>query len=200
MKIIPLPIKHSKNCPEQAERMRGNQISKAENLTEEANDKRLKAMIKGWRTKAKMQHGEKVVVKVQHKRKFMQRKRRRLNETIAKEVREIQEIARMNASSAMDRLVDIINREDSRDSDAISAIGELLNRAYGKSTQTNVNANINDNGKETEASSRELDSRINKALQRIETITGGAREAPKSVEGPPDVRLRNRNPRGPTLN
>lgn len=154
------------------------------------------AMYKGWKMTARKADGEKIVTKYQ-KEKKENRQRVRLKETVAKEAREIQEMARMAADKAMECLVGMIDDPDTRSSDKISAINILLDRAYGKATQTNVNTNI-DAGKEADVSEAELNRRIKAALTRVEAITGGAGEAQQSEERPVDVRELDRDTNGST--
>ena len=126
------------------------------------------------------------------------RKRVRLRTTIAKEAREIQEIARTHATAVMDKLAEIVG--NSHNESAVIAAGQvLLDRAYGKSAQTNINANVDTHGKNTDVSQGELDKRIEQTLKRVEAITGGAPKAPKSEERPSDVRQLDRDPDSSSL-
>lgn len=127
------------------------------------------------------------------------RKRIRLKETVAKEAREIQDIARTRAVAAMNRLAKIIDDPASKDSDAIAAIAVTLDRAYGKASQTHINANIDANGKDSEISDQELKTRIEKAIKRVNELTGGTAKAPESKEQPTDIRERDRDTGGSTL-
>lgn len=168
----------------------GNKLSAAENLTEHANTLKLKALARGWEVSRRKHNGEKVVTAREIERKI-RRKRLKLKETVAKEAVEIQEIARTHAAAAMERLAAIVNDEHSQDSAAIQAISVILDRAYGKASQTNVNANVNLDGKPTELSAKQLDARVAATLKRVEAITGAkGPEAPDPTR-PTDIRKLN---------
>lgn len=178
--------------------VKGNQLSTTENLTAEAHSKKMAAMYRGWETKARIRRGEKVVT-VAQKEKKVQRQRVKLRETIMLEAREIQDMARLAAGDAMNVLKDIISDQTTRSSDKISAISLLLDRAYGKATQANVNTNIDATGKESDVSTVELDRRIKTALNRVEAIAGREGQAPEGKERPIDVRERDRNTGGSSI-
>lgn len=120
----------------------------------------------------------------------------RLRETVAREAREIQDFARKHATAAMERMAYIVNNPASPENAQIAAAAVILDRAYGRPTQTNTNLNIDANGKPTEVSTSELDRRIDEALRAVEALTGRARKAAKGKEQPADLRERNRNPDG----
>lgn len=170
--------------------VKGNKLCSKANLTPEQHQKRMEALMRGWQTSARKRRGERVVT-AETKKRTRIRKRIRLRETVAKEAREIQEIARQRAVSAMNRLAEIIDNPASKDSDAIAAIAVTLDRAYGKATQTNVNANLDANGQNKDISATELNQRIEKALKRVAELTGGKPEAPPSKDRPADLRKRN---------
>jgi len=175
----------------------GNQLSTIENLSAEAHAAKMSAMYQGWKTRVQKSKGIKVL-SVEQKKKREMRKRVKLQETVAREAREIQDMARMAAEEAMLCLQAIMLSPDTRPSDKISAINTILDRAYGKATQTNVNANVDANGKEADISAAELQRRVEKALNRIETIAGGDGEARASQDRPPDVREYDRDPNSST--
>src|SRR5690349_19090172 len=87
--------------------------------------------------------------------KAAKRERVKLRETVAREQREIQEIARKNAQAAMERLADIVEHSHNETA-AIAAAQVILDRGYGKANQTNINATIDANGKATDVSNKEL--------------------------------------------
>ncbi len=178
---------------------RGNQLATNENLTTESQDKRRAALFRGWETKARKSRGEKVVTAYEQKGKRPVRERIKLRETLMLEAREIQDMARMGAGEAMQVLKEIISDQSTRSSDKISAIGLLLDRAYGKSTQTNVNATVDATGKESDVSTAELDRRIKTALERVETIAGGTGQEAEGKERPANVRERDRNTGGSSI-
>ena len=120
----------------------------------------------------------------------------RLRETVAKEARDIQDMARRHATAAMERMAHIVNNPASPENAQIAAAAVILDRAYGRPNQTNTNLNVDANGKPTEVSTTELDRRITEALRAVEALTGRARQAPKSKEQPADIRERDRDPNG----
>ena len=120
----------------------------------------------------------------------------RLRETVAKEARDIQDMARRHATAAMERMAHIVNNPTSPENAQIAAAAVILDRAYGRPNQTNTNLNVDANGKPTEVSTTELDRRIAEALRAVEALTGRAREKTKGKEQPADVRERDRNPDG----
>jgi hypothetical protein len=120
----------------------------------------------------------------------------RLRETVAKEARDIQDMARRHATAAMERMAHIVNNPASPENAQIAAAAVILDRAYGRPNQTNTNLNVDANGKPTEVSTTELDRRIAEALRAVEALTGRARQAPKGKEQPADIRERDRNPDG----
>ena len=111
--------------------------------------------------------------------------------TAAREHREIQELARRGTEAAMRRLIDIVMSPAATDANAIQAARELFERGYGKSVQTNVNAHIDANGKPSEVTASELDTRIATVLRRVEEIAGGTPEPVASEERPADLRKLN---------
>lgn len=180
---------HSVNSPF----VPGNQLSTLENMPKEAHERRMAAMYKGWKTKVLQSKGVKVVTKKQ-KENIEIRKRVKLRETIIREAREIQDMARMAAAEAMDCLIAIMKDPDSRPNDRLNAVNILLDRAYGKATQTNVNANVDANGKESDISTAELQRRVEAALNRIEAVAGGTGEEGESQDRPADVCEYDRDP------
>lgn len=174
----------------------GNQEALASLLTEEANLKRLKALLRGYHTAARLRSGEQLVTKNQI-RKAKKRQRFKLHMTVAKEAREIQDTARRHAAAAMTRLATIMETSVN-EAASIAAATVILDRAYGKANQTNINATVDANGKATEVSSKELDTRIEQALKRVEAITGRAPKAPPSKDEPTDVRKLDRDPNSST--
>lgn len=176
---------------------KGHKFSTKEHTPAASYARKMSAMYRGWETRIRKASGEKIV-SIEQKRKKEERVRVKLRETIVTEAREIQEIARMAASRAMRALENIIDDEGSRTSDKLTAINILLDRAYGKAAQTNVNANIDANNKEADVSATELDRRIKAALNRVEAITGGAGEASASEERPADLREYDRDPNSST--
>ncbi len=166
----------------------GNKVLKKENLSEDSHNRRMKGLYKAWARCGRIAMGDKSKT-FDQKIKENQRKRIRLKESVAKEAIEIQTTARKRAMAAMNRLQAIIESPGSKDSDAITAATVVLDRAYGRSPQTNINASIDGDGKEKHITSTELRSRIEKAIERINSLTDGAAEKGKSEERPADIRL-----------
>lgn len=177
---------------------KGNQLALAERLTPESNQKRLNALFGAWATNVKKSVEGPFVTKNQIRKKE-KRKRIRLYETVAREQREIQEMARKGAAAVMERL-QVIAEQSPNETAAISAALVILDRGYGKATQTNVNATLDANGKATDISGKELDARIQKVVERLEGITGRAPKAPKSEDKSVDLRKLDRDPNSTPLN
>lgn len=192
-KVVLDPPKHKKNSNRTYGFYKGHKLSTKENTPVASYARKMSAMYRGWETRIRKASGEKIV-SVEQKRKKEERTRVKLRETLVMEAREIQEMARMAADRAMQAIVNIIDSDETRTSDKLTAINILLDRAYGKAAQTNVNANIDANSKEADVSATELDRRIKAALNRVEAITGGAGEAPQSEERPADLCEYDRNP------
>ncbi len=93
----------------------------------------------------------------------MKRKRLKMKEkkAIALEFHELQQIARENAV--------------------------ILDRAYGKASQTSITANVG-NGKASDISAEELDKRVERALKRVEDLTNRTPKAGTSKNRPAHLR------------
>jgi hypothetical protein len=176
----------------------GNLYSCKENMSEEANRKRMRGLAKCWTIKARKKRGERIISYYGKKSREM-RHRIRLRENMVKEAREIQELAKGFTGSAMKRVFDIINDEHARNADVIAAAQFLHDRAYGKATQTSISAKVDANGKSADIGAKELDTRIKQALARVERITGGAPEEGKGEERPADVRISDRDSGGSSV-
>lgn len=124
-------------------------------------------------------------------KKMEKRKRTEEGESIVKEAKEIQEIARRMVPDALDALGKIVKSEVSSDMAKIAAYHALADRGYGRPTQTNINANIDADAKPNVVDGNELDKRITETLQRIESITSRERETLDSQERPADLRKLN---------
>ena len=111
--------------------------------------------------------------------------------SIVKEAREIQELARRSAPEALKAIHEIITSEVSADMAKIAAAHLILDRGYGKSTQTNINATVDADAKAKDISAKDLDQRIGAALERVERITGRTRPKIKSEKRPSDIRVLN---------
>lgn len=176
---------------------KGNIAAARVNMTVESDKKRMSGLFKAWDRRVITQE-----LKKQGKRPMTIRKRKRIRKrirmTVAKEAKEIQNIARMHATEAMARMAEIVNDRTAMDSVAIAAAQVIFDRAYGKAPNTNINANVNGNDKPSEASAKQLDERITGALKRVEELTGGTPKASKGQKRPIDVRKLDRDPNSST--
>lgn len=107
------------------------------------------------------------------------------------EHRELQEKCRQEAEDALEELRRIYKSDTAADTAKLSAISMILDRAYGKATQTNVNAQVNGDGKPSEVDEAELNRRIKDALKRVEAATSGEGQPSLSEDGPSDLRKLN---------
>lgn len=176
----------------------GNKYAAAENMSPAAHSRRMAALYRGWATNTRKGRGERVMP-AEVKKKIVRAQRSRLRENVAREVREIQDMARKLAGNAIEVMAEIMHNEEAPEAARIAASQVILERAYGKATQTNVNAVIDANGKPSEVTAKELDSRVAETLKRIESITGGAAEAAKGEDGSPDLRKHDRDPGGSSV-
>lgn len=106
----------------------------------------------------------------------------------AADLPEVQEEARGLAREAIKTLGSILKNKLASDQCKIAAATALLERGYGKATQTNIN--VNGDGKNSEVNDAELNRRINSTLERVERIAGRTREKIKSPPRSPDIRVR----------
>ena len=104
---------------------------------------------------------------------------------------EAQTKARQHVLEALDALVEIVNSAEANDTARIGAASLLIERAFGKAAQTNINANVNADGKAREIDSDELDRRIRETLAQVEGITKRKREKIISPQRPTDLRKLN---------
>jgi hypothetical protein len=109
----------------------------------------------------------------------------------ALEAREMVDLARQKARKAMQVYEDVIDAEAAADTAKIQAANAILDRAYGKATQTSVNTQVNADGKPTEIDDKELNRRIDEALKRVEAVARGEGQADHSEVGSPDLRKLN---------
>lgn len=122
----------------------------------------------------------------------LKRKRLVLKEVRAKalEAHELQQLARENATLAMKTLIEIAGSSRAPEANRIAASNGILDRAYGKASQTSITANVS-NTKASEISGDELEKRTRAALRRIEDITNRAPKKTESPARPADVRKLN---------
>jgi hypothetical protein len=128
-----------------------------------------------------------------YKEVAMKRKRLQLEvkKAIALEAHELQQLARENAAAAMETLVEISINKRAPEPARIAASQVILDRAYGKASQTSITANISNGTNTKEIDSTELDKRINQTLKRVEELTNRAPKAGKSKKRPVDLRFVN---------
>lgn len=109
-------------------------------------------------------------------------------------VAEIQEKARQYGIDALKALREVIEKPTASDLAKISAAQTLLDRGYGRPTQTNLNTTVNTDGSPPEITDKELNRRIEETLRATEALTRVAgppkrkREKIESEEGPADIR------------
>lgn len=108
------------------------------------------------------------------KKKKRKRAKIEAHKKLILEAREIQDIARSHVPDALTVIAKIVSNEHAPLHARIAAATLLIERGYGKSPQTNINANVNTDGKESEIDKTELDRRTADALRRVEELTGGA--------------------------
>jgi hypothetical protein len=128
----------------------------------------------------------------------MKRKRLRLKlkKAIALEAHELQQMARENATACMETLIEISKNKRAPEATRIAASSVVLDRAYGKASQTSITANIT-NGKANEVTGEELSKRIDGALKRVEAVTNRAPQKAKGKNRPADLRLYNPDTKRP---
>lgn len=119
----------------------------------------------------------------------MKRSRLKLQEEKAKalEAHELQKIAREAAKSAMKTLIAICTDERAPEATRIAASQVILDRGYGKASQTSITANVT-NGKASDITSDELDKRVNSTLKRVEELTNRAGKKRASPKRPINLR------------
>lgn len=123
----------------------------------------------------------------------MKRKRVKLKvkKAIALEAHELQQLARENALLAMETLTEISRNKRSPEATRIAASTAILDRAYGKASQTSITASVTSNGKTKDLDGTELDKRVNSTLKRIADLTNRAPKERTGEERPTDVRKLN---------
>jgi hypothetical protein len=128
-------------------------------------------------------------LKVSFREAAMKRKRiiMKRNKAIALEAHEIQRIARESATLAMQTLREISANKRAPESSRIAASAVILDRAYGKASQTSITANVTD-GKTHNLTGDELNKRIDSTLKRVENLTSRAPKAAASKKRPADLR------------
>ncbi len=122
----------------------------------------------------------------------MKRTRVRMKEkrALALEAHELQQIARENAVLCMNTLVEIASNHRAPESTRIAASAVILDRAYGKSSQTSITANVT-NDKKSNLDGTELDKRIEQALKRVEGLTNRTAKTGTGEKRPINLRKYN---------
>lgn len=122
----------------------------------------------------------------------IRRKRAQLvqKKAVALEMHELQQLARENATAAMQTLIEISNNKRAPESSRIAASAVILDRGYGKSSQTSITASVTD-GKASKITADQLDERIGQALKRVEAITKRTPKAAPGKDRPADLRKYN---------
>ena len=115
-------------------------------------------------------------------RVIMQQKR-----ALALEAHELQQMARENATLAMETLVEISGNKRAPEATRIAASAVILDRAYGKASQTSITARVTD-GKASDITADELDKRVTQTLKRVEALTNRTPKAGKSPKRPTNLR------------
>jgi hypothetical protein len=193
-------------CPEVKPRTYTKKLGRAKGFTPNANQLRaLRAnavpegkclnpygkLVNTWRGKYRATFF-KLKFKPAWREKAMERKRLKLKakQAIALEAHELQQLARENATAAMRTLIEITRNKRAPEATRIAASQVILDRGYGKASQTSITANVT-NGKTAEIDSRELDKRIGQALKRVEDLTNRTPKAGISKKRPSDLRKYN---------
>lgn len=125
------------------------------------------------------------------RRTKIRRQRTKIEEQIVRDAREIKDMAAKAAPSAIKTMIQIMKDKKTLDSVRLVAAQALIDRGYGKATQMSVTATVNADGKPSEIDDKELTSRINSALDRIERVAGGTRQPAPSPQRPADIRKLN---------
>lgn len=132
------------------------------------------------------------LVGIGYRMKEMKRNRAKIKikRALALEAHELQQLARENATAAMQTLIEIAKNKRAPEATRIAASSVILDRGYGKASQTSITANIT-NGKAGDLTPDELDKRINRALHRVEELTTRKTEARAGQKRPADIRQLN---------
>ena len=125
------------------------------------------------------------------KAKMEEAKKQKRREVLAREARDIQDMAREFSEEAMRIAMEIARNENSADSARLQAIDMIHNRGYGKAPITNINTNLNADVKPSEINGADLDQRIAEALNRVERLTAREAQETESKERPSNLRVYN---------
>jgi len=122
----------------------------------------------------------------------MTRKRLKLQskQAMALEAHELQQLARENATAAMRTLIEISKNKRAPEATRIAASSVILDRGYGKASQTSFTANVG-NGKTSDIPAEQLEKRVEQALKRVEELTRRTPKAEPSKKRPANLRILN---------
>lgn len=180
----------------------GHKFSTRAHMSPESDARRMAGLFKTWANKYKLNKGITPMTKkakIQRGHDTERGFRNKVRLTVAKEAREVQEMARRSAAQAMEIARAIMADPLERASDRLAAVNFITERAYGKATQTNVNAQVDTNGDKKAVSAKELDQRIEKAIRGVEELTGRAGKPNPSPDRSTHVRKRHRHTSGSTV-
>jgi hypothetical protein len=111
-----------------------------------------------------------------------------LRKMIGLEYKEMQEIARQNADEAMQVYLDIMRDPDSAGSVKLAAADRIMERAFGKTAQMNLNVNATLDGNPMDLSDADLTREIKAIVGKVKTIESGGSQT-EEVES--EVRPKN---------
>lgn len=189
---------------------KGHKFSTKDYMSPESHSKRVLGYLKGLAARHRRVFEGDTTMPARKKILFLRQrakvKRDKLRLTTAKEAREIQNKARTMADAAMDKLGSILNDPLAPAPAQIAAAQVILDRAYGKASQTNINASVDANGKANEITQKELDKRTDDArrevedvLRKLERITGRTAASKPRKERLKILRVSDRDPDDTTI-
>jgi recombinational DNA repair protein RecT len=121
-------------------------------------------------------------------RMAQKRLQKRVYAKVTKTHLEVQEMIREQAETLITTLLELAT--DGTENAKLNAIQQLMDRGYGKATQTTVNTSL-DATRLKDVSANDLGKRIEQTLERIEGATGGVPEETESTERSVDIRKLN---------
>ena len=111
-----------------------------------------------------------------------------LRKMIGLEYKEMQEIARQNAEDAMQVYLDIMRDPETAPSVKLAAADRVMERAFGKTAQMNLNINTSIDSNPMDLSDADLTREIKAIVGKVKTIESGGSQT-EEVEG--EVRPKN---------
>lgn len=109
----------------------------------------------------------------------------------AMEARKLNELCRLEADEIMTELRRMYKDPVTADTVKVKIMEMIMDRGFGKATQTQVNAQVNTDGKTSQIDDAELNRRISETLDAVERVKNTAsREAAEitGTNGPADLR------------